>query len=88
MRIRVSGSTSATKSLSPSVSVILSWSESSGVKLYESVTCETDDSQCEVSFNTFGKELFLVTYCSLVSNHSCLERKTIPICVLRYILFA
>ena len=31
MRIRVSGSTSATKSLSSSVSVILSWSESNGV---------------------------------------------------------
>ena len=35
MRIRVSGSTSATKSLSSSVSVILSWSESNGVKSYE-----------------------------------------------------
>ena len=35
MRIRVSGSTSATKSLSSSVSVILSWSESNGVKWYE-----------------------------------------------------
>ena len=32
MRIRVSGSTSATKSLSSSVSVVLSLSESSGVK--------------------------------------------------------
>ena len=32
MRIRVSGSTSATKSLSSSVSVILSWSEFSGAK--------------------------------------------------------
>ena len=34
MRIRVSGSTSATKSLSSSVSVILSWSESTGVKYF------------------------------------------------------
>ena len=33
MRIRVPGSTSATKSLSSPVSVILSWSESNGVKL-------------------------------------------------------
>ena len=32
MRIRVSGSTSATKSLSSSVSVVMSLSESSGVK--------------------------------------------------------
>ena len=32
MRIRVSGSTSATKSLSSSVSVILLWIESIGVK--------------------------------------------------------
>ena len=35
MRIRVSGSTSATKSLLSSVSVTLSWSESNGVKWYE-----------------------------------------------------
>ena len=35
MRIRVSGSTSAAKSLSSSVSVILSWSEPNGVKWYE-----------------------------------------------------
>ena len=35
MRIRVSGSTSATKSLSSSVFLILSWSESNGVKWYE-----------------------------------------------------
>ena len=35
MQIRVSGSTSATKSLSSSVSVILSWSESNGVRWYE-----------------------------------------------------
>ena len=35
IQIRVSGSTSATKSLSSSVSVILSWIESDGVKWYE-----------------------------------------------------
>ena len=35
MRIRVSGSTSATKSLLSSVSVTLSCSESNGVKWYE-----------------------------------------------------
>ena len=35
MRIRVSGSTSATKSLLLSVSVTLSWSESNGMKWYE-----------------------------------------------------
>ena len=35
MQIRVSGSTSATKLLSSLVSVILSWSESIGVKWYE-----------------------------------------------------
>ena len=35
MRIRVSGSTSATKSLSSSVPVILLWGESNGLKWYE-----------------------------------------------------
>ena len=35
MQIRVSGSTSATKSLSSSLSVVLSLSQSSGVKCYE-----------------------------------------------------
>ena len=53
MRIWVSGSTSATKSLSSSVSVILLWIESNDMnevlrtnKCDQSVICETEDSQC------------------------------------------
>ena len=63
MQIRVSGSTSATKSLSSSVSVSLSLNESNGVKSYESAPTNlfmpsgNETLNAEVSLNTFGKEL-------------------------------
>ena len=66
MRIRVSGSTSATKSLSSSVSVILSWIESSGVKWYEWAStikvwfAKQMTLNAEVSFDTLCKELDLL----------------------------
>ena len=66
MRIRVSGSTSATRSLLSSVSVTLSWSESHGVKWYkllrtylcdQNVISKTDDSQCRSFFRHFRERV-------------------------------
>ena len=69
MRIRVSGSTSATNSLSLPVSVTSLWSESNGVKWYELAStnllvqskCDFRDMtlNAEVSFDTYRKELGL-----------------------------
>ena len=75
IRIRASGSTSTTGSLSSFVSVEMSFSELSGVKWYEwASTNSFIRSKCDftkqltpcakVSFDTFGKEFGLIGVCS------------------------